>query len=116
VEYLDGNLTALNIADSGRVYGEDVFSYLSVTRPSRPYEIVFLDPPYGQGLAFKTIERLARWSGFGEGTLGIAKTFKKEKFAGPPPLALLDVRRIGDDNLSFFHMETTAGPTGPARS
>jgi 16S rRNA (guanine966-N2)-methyltransferase len=116
VGYLDGNLASLGLEDSGRVYGEDVFSYFSMTRPSTPYDIIFLDPPYGRGLAFKAIERLATWPGFGEGTLGIAKTFKKEKFAGPAPLELLDVRQIGDDNLSFFHIETAAGPTGPARS
>jgi hypothetical protein len=34
--------------------------------------------------------------------LGIAKTFKKERFAGPAPLSLLGVRRVGDDDLSFF--------------
>ncbi len=102
VDFLEDNLKALGLGDAARVNLEDVFHYFEITRPSAPYDVVFLDPPYGRGLAFRAVERLATWPGFGEGTLGIAKTFKKERFAGPAPLALVDVRRVGDDALSFF--------------
>jgi 16S rRNA (guanine966-N2)-methyltransferase len=117
VDALEENLGALGLADEARVYREDVFAYFDITRPSVPYDVVFLDPPYGRGLAFRTVERLASWPGFGEDTLGIAKTFKKERFAGPSPLALLDVRRVGDDDLSFFgkiRSSRAAGPGGRA--
>jgi len=103
VGHLEGNLKTLGVADVARVYCDDVLSYLAVTRPSTPYGIVFLDPPYGRGLAFRTIEQLADWPGFGDDTLGIAKVFKKERFAAPASLALLETRRVGDDNLHFFH-------------
>lgn len=102
VDALEENLRTLGLAEAARVYREDVFTYFDITRPSTPYDVVFLDPPYGRGLAFRTVERLATWPGFGEDTLGIAKTFKKERFAGPAPLSLLGVRRVGDDDLSFF--------------
>lgn len=102
VDALEDNLRALGLADAARVYSEDVFTYFDITRPSTPYDVVFLDPPYGRGLVFRAVEGLATWPGFGGDTLGIAKTFKKERFAGPAPLALLDVRRVGDDDLSFF--------------
>jgi 16S rRNA (guanine966-N2)-methyltransferase len=102
VDFLESNLRALDLGESSRVSFEDVFHY-DITRPSKPYDVVFLDPPYGRGLAFRTVERLATWPGFGEHTLGVAKTFKKERFAGPAPLALLDVRGVGDEALSFFH-------------
>ncbi len=102
-DFLEGNLRSLGLVDVARVSCEDVFYYLKVTRPTEPYDVVFLDPPYGRGLAFKTIEELSSWPGFGERTLGVAKTFKKERFAGPPPLALLGTRQLGDDALYFFH-------------
>lgn len=102
VECLEANLRALGLEEAARVYAEDVFSYFDVTRPGTPYDIVFLDPPYGRGLAFRAVERLATWPGFGAGTVGLVKTFKKERFAGPPSLALLEVRRVGDDNISVF--------------
>jgi 16S rRNA (guanine966-N2)-methyltransferase len=102
VDALEGNLRDLGLADEARVYREDVFSYFDITRPSTPYDVIFLDPPYGRGLAFRAVERLATWPGFGDDTLGITKTFKKERFAGPAPLGLLGVRRVGDDDLSFF--------------
>jgi 16S rRNA (guanine966-N2)-methyltransferase len=103
VDFLEDNLRSLDLVDVARVSCEDVFYYLKVTRPSAPYDVVFLDPPYGRGLAFRTIEELASWPGFGERTLGVAKAFKKERFAGPPPLALLETRQLGDDALYFFH-------------
>lgn len=112
VDALEENLRFLGLTDAARVYREDVFAYFDITRPSTPYDVVFLDPPYGRGLAFRTVERLATWPGFGKDTLGIAKTFKKERFAGPAPLYLLDARRVGDDNLSFFGKVRSNGAAG----
>lgn len=109
VECLEANLRALDLEEVARVYAEDVFSYFEATRPSTPYDIVFLDPPYGRGLAFRAVERLATWPGFGVRTLGLVKTFKKERFAGPAALALLEVRRVGDDNVSVFRRASSAG-------
>lgn len=99
---LETNLRTLGLTDAARVYNEDVLTYLEVVRPSIPYSIIFLDPPYGLGLAFRTIELLNMWPGFGPNTLGISKTFKKEKFAGMSDLELRDARIVGDDNLAFF--------------
>ncbi len=112
VDALEENLRSLGLTDAARVYREDVFAYFDITRPSTPYDVVFLDPPYGRGLAFRAVERLATWPGFGEDTLGIAKTFKKERFAGPAPLSLLDVRRVGDDDLSYFTKNSASRAAG----
>lgn len=115
VDFLEDNLRSLDLVDVARVSCEDVFNYLAETRPSAPYDVVFLDPPYGRGLAFRTIEELASWPAFGERTLGVAKTFKKERFAGSPPLVLLETRRVGDDNLYFFHRELSGRTVGVRR-
>jgi 16S rRNA (guanine966-N2)-methyltransferase len=109
VDHLERNLKTLELDDAARVNCEDVLSYLSLTRPSVPYGVVFLDPPYGRGLAFRTIEKLADWPGFDGRTLGIAKVFKKERFAAPASLALLETRTVGDDNLHFFHKPSADG-------
>lgn len=109
VDHLERNLETLGLAEAARVNCEDVLSYLDVTRPSTPYGIVFLDPPYGRGLAFRVVEKLADWPGFDGRTLGIAKVFKKERFAGPAPLTLLETRRVGDDNLHYFHKPSPGG-------
>jgi 16S rRNA (guanine966-N2)-methyltransferase len=109
VGHLEKNLKTLGLADAARVYCDDVLSYLSLTRPSTSYGVVFLDPPYGRGLAFRTVEMLAEWSGFDGRTLGIAKVFKKERFAAPASLSLLETRRVGDDNLHFFHKPSPDG-------
>ena len=109
VDHLERNLETLGLADEARVYCDDVLAYLSLTRPSTPYGVVFLDPPYGRGLAFRTVEMLAEWPGFDGRTLGIAKVFKKERFAAPASLTLIETRRVGDDNLHFFHKPSPEG-------
>jgi 16S rRNA (guanine966-N2)-methyltransferase len=102
VDAIYASIRKLGLEDESRVYTESVEGYLSFTRPGEPYDIVFLDPPYGRGLVFRTVEQLAAWPGFGGDTLGVAKAFKKEHFAGPPPLYLIEERLVGDDNLIFF--------------
>jgi len=102
---LERNLVMLGLSHETRIYTEDVLVYLGLARPSSPYDIVFLDPPYGVGLMFRTIEALAAWPGFGAATLGMAKTFKKERFAGPAPLKWVQDKIIGDDKLIIFGKE-----------
>ncbi len=99
---LEENVRALGLEEASRVFVGDVFEYLEITRPAVPYDIIFLDPSYGQGLAFKTVGRLASWSGFGPATLGVAKTFKKEHFHGPPSLVCVEERAVGGDNIIIF--------------
>jgi len=99
---VEENVRALGLSEAARVYASDCLDYLTVTRPSAPYDIVFLDPPYGRGLVFRTVELLGLWPGFGVDSIGVAKTFKKEYFAGPPGLTLVSERLVGDDKLILF--------------
>ena len=98
------NVKTFEAGGDVRIYQQEAGVALgALAEAGERYDVVFLDPPYGRGLAFRAVERLATWPGFGEDTLGITKTFKKERFAGPAPLSLLGVRRVGDDDLSFFN-------------
>jgi 16S rRNA (guanine966-N2)-methyltransferase len=99
---VEENVRVLGLSGAARVYTSDCLDYLTVTRPSTPYDVVFLDPPYGRGLVFRTVELLGSWPGFGIDSIGVAKTFKKEYFTGPSGLTLLSERLVGDDKLILF--------------
>ena len=51
------------LATEARVFHEDALEFLS-SRPQRPFDIVFVDPPYATGLA-QVLEKLAAWLGPG---------------------------------------------------
>ena len=47
------------LAAEARVFHEDALKFLA-SRPQRPFDIVFLDPPYSTGLA-QVLEKLVAW-------------------------------------------------------
>lgn len=47
------------LAAEAQVFHEDALEFLA-SRPQRPFDVVFVDPPYATGLA-QVLERLAAW-------------------------------------------------------
>ena len=47
------------LASEAQVFHEDALDFLA-SRPRRPFDVVFVDPPYATGLA-QVLERLAGW-------------------------------------------------------
>lgn len=67
-----------------------------------PFDLVFLDPPYGQGLGARALAsaRLGRWLAPG------ATIVWEENVPQPAPegLTLLDQRRYGDTHVTFLRV------------
>lgn len=63
-EIVSENLARCGFDERSRLVRGDVFDFLSVVDPHAPFELILLDPPYGQGLAEQTLRRLAagRWA------------------------------------------------------
>ena len=102
VEYLYKNATRFEIDDMLRVYEENVFTFLQIVTPSQPYDVIFVDPPYGQGLTFKTLELLGDWPGFGPETVLVTRTFKKETAYRNFDFGVAREKAVGDDLLVFY--------------
>ncbi|MCP4228567.1 MAG: hypothetical protein GY771_00260 [bacterium] len=102
VEYLYRNAGKLELDSRLRVYEEDVLTFLEIVTPAEPYDIIFVDPPYGQGLTFKSLELLEGWPGFGTETLLVARTFKKEAAYDNFDFDIAREKRVGDDLLVFY--------------
>ena len=102
VEYLYKNARRFEVEDTLRIYEESVLTFLEIVTPSKPYDLIFVDPPYGQGLTFKTLELLGGWPGFGSDTLLITRTFKKEKAYNNFDFRVSREKLIADDLLVFY--------------
>ncbi|MBR2188651.1 MAG: 16S rRNA (guanine(966)-N(2))-methyltransferase RsmD [Eubacterium sp.] len=74
VSVIRKNLQFTKLADDAEVLQMDVVSAVSLLDKKEPFDIVFLDPPYGQGLEVSVLERLASSRCVTDQTLFILET------------------------------------------
>ncbi|UCE28289.1 MAG: RsmD family RNA methyltransferase [Candidatus Coatesbacteria bacterium] len=102
VDYIYRNSRKLGTDDLIRVYEEDVREYLAHVRPERPYDIIFVDPPYRSGLVPGVLELIEGWPGAGAGSVVLTRVFKKEDISPGCCFVISDERAVGDDKITFF--------------
>jgi 16S rRNA (guanine966-N2)-methyltransferase len=71
-------------------------------RATQPFDIVFLDPPYGGGLAEPTLAALLAGGWLARGARVICELAANEPLAPPDGLALEDERRYGRTRFAFL--------------
>ncbi len=69
------------------------------------FELIFLDPPYGQGLAREVLEALSRSSLITPDTLVVAEHSLSEGLDSLPSWQRIDRRKYGRTLVSFFRPE-----------
>ncbi len=69
------------------------------------FDLVFLDPPYGKGLARKTLEALSQSPIVTPETLMIAEHSPGENLDKMPYLEMTDQRKYGGTRVSFFRQK-----------
>ena len=67
------NLETTHYTERAAVYAQDVLTSLYNLHPARPYDIVFMDPPYRSDLVGQVLSMLARLDITGPDTLIIAE-------------------------------------------
>jgi 16S rRNA (guanine966-N2)-methyltransferase len=92
------NLEVLGLADRAQVVRQDA---RRAPAPASPFDLVFLDPPYGQDLEIAVLERL------GEGWLRPGGVAVVERAADAPEMTIgawerLDSRAWGAARVSFL--------------
>ena len=75
------NLKFTKLESSGYLMNTDVLTALSLLEKEDPFQIVFMDPPYGQGWEEKVLKYLQSSNVINEDTLLIVETDKKTSFA-----------------------------------
>ena len=69
----------------------------------KTFDLVFIDPPYGQGLIPPLLKQLTRMKILGENGIIIAETYKNETLPDHQNgLTLVDSRRYGETKIDRF--------------
>jgi 16S rRNA (guanine966-N2)-methyltransferase len=97
------NIEECNLKEQAEVLGREARAAIKIIEArGDSFELIFLDPPYGKGLARRALEALARSSIVTSGTLVVAEHSLSEKLDFVPSWQRLDWRRYGSTQVSFF--------------
>jgi 16S rRNA (guanine966-N2)-methyltransferase len=95
-----GNIDALGVGGATRVFRRDA-TMLGPAGPIEPFSLVFLDPPYGQGLAEKALVSARDDGWLRSGALVVVEEAADAGFAAPEGFEELE-RRTYDDTVLVF--------------
>jgi 16S rRNA (guanine966-N2)-methyltransferase len=97
---LRNNVEALALGGVTKVYRRDATD-LGPAHPMEPFSLVFLDPPYGKGLAEKALASLRDGGWLKPNALLVVEEAKAAAFAAPEGYEELE-RRVYDDTEFVF--------------
>jgi 16S rRNA (guanine966-N2)-methyltransferase len=102
-DILRRNIEACHLDDQAEVLLREVAAGLKVLEERQGvFDVIFLDPPYGKGLACRTLQALARSSLLSPDALIVAEHSPHEDLASIPSLERIDWRKYGGTEVSFF--------------
>jgi 16S rRNA (guanine966-N2)-methyltransferase len=100
---IGANVNALKLTDRTRIDPRDptTLSSRSIS-DGAPFDLAFLDPPYGQGLGEAALARLAAGGWLAAGALAVLERGLADPAATPAGFQLLDERTWGAARVSFL--------------
>jgi len=106
IKILKKNLAQLDILDLSivNIYKKDVLSSIGAFK--RPFDIIFLDPPYYKQIAKNTLMAISNYDILARNTLIAVETYKRDIL--PEEVGILKKFRAslyGDTKLEFFRHE-----------
>jgi len=96
---LHDNIAALDVSDKTAVLTLDA---TSLPTASQAYDLVLLDPPYGEGLAQNTVDALAAKEWLSDKSLIVTETAKDETPTAPGGWAVEDTRAYGRGAITYL--------------
>lgn len=103
VSIIKQNLEHTKLMNKAEIYSCDYETALKrIAEKNIKYDIIFLDPPYGEGLEYKAIEKILEYNLCGEGALIIVETEKDNFEFGNEQLEIYDKRNYGRTAISFL--------------
>src|SRR6058998_3036920 len=98
---LRNNVEALGLGGVTKVYRRDATD-LGPAHPVEPFSLVFLDPPYGKGLAEKALASLRDGGWLTSGALLVVEEAKAAQFVTPEGFEELERRAYDDTEFVFL--------------
>lgn len=95
------NIEALGLGGVARIFRRDA-TQLGPVHPLTPFSLVFLDPPYGKGLAEKTLTSARDGGWLKPGALIVVEEAADAGFVAPEGYAELERRKYDDTEFVFM--------------
>jgi 16S rRNA (guanine(966)-N(2))-methyltransferase RsmD len=104
ISIINKNLVALDLTSQARVHQLDSLTAIErFHQHGEKFDLLFIGPPYGKGLAVQAFEKLAEDPILSEGGIAITEVFKKEILADAyGAYRLFEERQYGDNSLKFY--------------
>ena len=103
------NTDACGVIGQCKIWRRDATD-LGPSAPQSPYNLVFVDPPYGKGLGEKALASLLAGGWLAVGALVVLEEAEKAVIADQAGLELLDIRIYGDTQVRIYRF--ISGQTG----
>jgi 16S rRNA (guanine966-N2)-methyltransferase len=98
---LRGNVDALGAGGATKVYRRDA-TRLGPAHPMDPYSLVFLDPPYGKGLAERALTSAKEGGWLTPDVLVVVEEAAAADFTAPDGFEEIERREYGDTQVVFL--------------
>ena len=95
------NMETFGLNGVARILRRDA-SDLGAAGTIAPFDLVFLDPPYGKGLGEKAVASAATGGWLKPGALCVLEELAAAAIETPPTFEVLDRRKSGDTQLIFL--------------
>jgi 16S rRNA (guanine966-N2)-methyltransferase len=97
------NVEALGLTGETRIFRRDATD-LGPAGNMQPYDLAFLDPPYGKGLGERALAGLAGGGWLSPGAIALLEERAGAEIEIPAAFELLDTRRYGDTEIRFLRV------------
>jgi 16S rRNA (guanine966-N2)-methyltransferase len=101
------NVAALGVGGASRIFRRDA-TRLGEARGLGPFSLVFLDPPYGRGLAEQALASALAGGWIAPNALVVVEEAVKAAFAAPEGFHALERRGFDDTELSILRRVSVA--------
>ncbi len=95
------NIAALALGGATRIFRRDA-TRLGPAHPLEPFSLVFLDPPYGKGLAEKALASARDGGWLASGALIVVEEATDAKFTAPAGFEEIERRQYDDTEVVFL--------------
>lgn len=97
------NVEALRLTGASKIWRRDA-TKLGPAGSMLPFDLVFCDPPYGQGLGERALAAAVEGGWLAEGAIAVLEERAGEEVALPLHLQRVDVRAYGDTQIVIAKM------------
>ena len=100
------NADSCSVIGQTRIWRRDATD-LGPCSPQSPYDLVFVDPPYGKGLGEKALASLFKGGWLAQDSVVVLEEASKSQVGEVTGLAVIDSRTYGDTTVMIFKSNTS---------